>query len=173
MNLRDYIRHVQDFPKVGIGFKDITTLLKDADAFRHSIQQIVNQYNDRQIEQVVGVEARGFLFASVVAYELHAGVIPVRKPGKLPSETLREEYALEYGTDAVEMHKDAISPGQKVLVVDDLLATGGTIAATCSIIKKAGGEIVGVAFLIELDFLYGREKLKEYPVYSIVHFAEE
>lgn len=171
--LAQKIRNVPDFPKKGIGFKDITTLLKDADAFHQAIDELTRPYEDQKIDLVVGVEARGFIFAAAVAYKLGAGVVPVRKPGKLPAATSRKEYDLEYGKDAVEIHKDAIQPGQNVLVIDDLLATGGTVAATLALVQESGGKVVGVCFLIELDFLHGREKLKDYPVYSIIHYDSE
>jgi adenine phosphoribosyltransferase len=171
--LRQSIRHVQDFPKKGIGFKDITTLLKDPDRFREAIDALLEPYLDSNVDKVVGVEARGFLLASAIAYHLHAGLVPVRKPGKLPAETLEESYSLEYGTDKVAIHRDAISKGDNVLMVDDLLATGGTMAAACRMVEKLGGNIVGVAFLIELDFLKGRAKLQAYPLHVLVHYQSE
>jgi len=171
--LKKYIRNIPDFPKKGIVFRDITTLLKDAEAFRKAIDSLYECYREREIDLVVGTEARGFLMAAPLAYRLGAGVVPVRKPGKLPAETLRLEYQLEYGSDALEIHRDAIEPGQKVLVVDDLLATGGTIEATCRMVEQLGGEIVAVAFLIELDFLQGRKKLGSREVYSLVHYDSE
>jgi adenine phosphoribosyltransferase len=167
------IRNVQDFPKPGIGFKDITTLIRDGEAFHRVIETFVDKYKDDRIQYVVGTEARGFLFAAPVAYRLGAGVVPVRKPGKLPAATIQEEYALEYGTDKIEIHKDALAPGAKVLVIDDLLATGGTVEATCKLVEKAGGVIEGVAFLIELDFLNGRKKLEQYDVFSLIHYDGE
>lgn len=171
--LKKRIRNIPDFPKKGIVFRDITTLLKDKDAFRRVIDVLYDRYKDEQIDVVVGTEARGFLLAAPLAYRLGVGVVPVRKPGKLPAETLRVEYQLEYGTDALEIHKDAISSGQRILVVDDLLATGGTIAATCEMVDKLGGEIVGVAFLIELDFLGGRDRLAGRNVLSLIHYMSE
>ena len=171
--LKKRIRNIPDFPKKGIVFRDITTLLKDKDAFRRVIDVLYDRYKDKQIDVVVGTEARGFLLAAPLAYRLGVGVVPVRKPGKLPAETLRVEYQLEYGTDALEIHKDAISSGQRILVVDDLLATGGTIAATCEMVDKLGGEIVGVAFLIELDFLGGRDRLAGRNVLSLIHYMSE
>jgi adenine phosphoribosyltransferase len=171
--LKKQIRNVPDFPKKGIVFRDITTLLKDGEAFGHVIDALYERYKDRSVDVVVGTEARGFLLAAPLAYRLNVGVVPVRKPGKLPAETLRMEYQLEYGTDALEIHTDAISPGQRVLVVDDLLATGGTIAATCGMVEKLGGQIVAVVFLIELDFLKGREKLGQREVWSLMHYQSE
>ena len=137
--LNELIRNVPDFPKKGIGFKDITTLIKNGQAFRQAVDEIASRFADRRVELVVGVESRGFIFASALAYKWGVGVIPVRKPGKLPAATLREEYALEYGTDAVEIHRDAIAKSQKVLIVDDLLATGGTVAATTRLVERLGG----------------------------------
>ena len=171
--LKKRIRNITDFPKKGIVFRDITTLLKDAGAFREAIDALYDRYRDRQVDLVVGTEARGFLMAAPLAYRLGAGVVPVRKPGKLPAETLHLEYQLEYGSDALEIHRDAIKPGQKILVVDDLLATGGTIEATCRMVEQLGGEIVAVAFLIELDFLRGRDRLGDREVYALVHYDSE
>lgn len=171
--LKSFIRHVQDFPKKGIGFKDITTLLKEGPQFCRVIDLIYEHFNNKKIDSVLGIEARGFIFAGAVAYKLKKGMIPVRKPGKLPAETIKEEYMLEYGTDAVEMHLDAVKSGSKVLIVDDLLATGGTMKATCNLIEKAGGIVQGIAFLIELDFLKGRDKLKDYDIFTLLHFESE
>ena len=173
MDFKDLIRHVPDFPKKGIGFKDITTVLKDAEAFRRAVQGMVEPFRNRTIDLVVGIESRGFIFGGVAAHELGAGFVPARKPGKLPAQTVRESYSLEYGTDAVEIHADAISEGRKVLIVDDLLATGGTAAACVRLVKKLGGDIVGAAFFIELDFLDGRRKLGNIPVHTLVRFASE
>jgi len=170
IDLASTIRDVPDFPVEGVLFKDITTLLKDADSFRESIEQLTAPYRDKKIDLIAGIESRGFIFGSVMAYLLGAGFVPIRKPGKLPAETVKEEYALEYGTDAVEMHKDAIQPGHRVLLVDDLLATGGTAAACTRLIEKLGGKVVGVAFLIDLTFLHGKEKLEGYDVYSVIEF---
>lgn len=172
-DFKKYIRDVPDFPKKGIVFRDITTLLKDKVAYRQVIETFYDHYRNRSVDVVVGIEARGFLLASSLAYKLEVGVVPVRKPGKLPAETLRVEYELEYGTDALEIHRDAIVKGQKVLIVDDLLATGGTVAATCQMVEKVGGEIVGIAFLIELDFLRGRKKLNGYELLSLIHYDSE
>jgi adenine phosphoribosyltransferase len=171
--LKKRIRDIPDFPKKGIVFRDITTLLKDGEAFREAIDFLYERYRERGVDLVVGTEARGFLLAAPLAYRLGAGVVPVRKPGKLPAETLHLEYELEYGSDALEIHRDAIVPGQKVLVVDDLLATGGTIEATCRMVEQLGGEIVAVAFLIELGFLQGRKKLGSREVYSLIHYDSE
>jgi len=159
-SLAQLIRTVPDFPKKGIGFKDITTLIKHGDAFRQAVDAMLAPFADEAIEAILGVEARGFLFAAAAAYKLGVGVIPARKPGKLPAKTVREEYALEYGTDALEIHEDAIVRGQRVLVIDDLLATGGTTAAAVRLVERLGGVVVGVSFLIELTFLHGRDKLK-------------
>jgi len=166
------IRDVPDFPKKGILFKDITTLISKPDLFAEVVDIFYDQYKSRKIEKVVGIEARGYLFASPLAYRLNAGLIPIRKPGKLPAETVSVTYELEYGTDSVEMHMDAVVPGERVLLIDDLLATGGTAQATCRLLTQQGAELGGVAFLVELDFLHGREKLKELGVdiFSIVHF---
>ena len=173
MNIRELIRDIPDFPKEGIVFKDITTLTRDPAGFRESIDQIVKQYADAEIDVVVGIEARGFIFGGAVAYLLDAGFVPARKQGKLPAETVRAEYELEYGTDAIEIHRDAISKGQRVLIVDDLLATGGTAAACVELVEKLGGELVGVAFLIDLTFLNGREKLRGRKITSLVDYDGE
>ena len=170
MNLKDKIRVIPDYPQPGIRFKDISTLLQDGDAFHYAVQTLADQYRDKGIELVIGPEARGFLIGASVAYALGAGFIPVRKPGKLPGETIRYEYSLEYGEDALEIHKDAIRPGQKVLVIDDLLATGGTILATIGLAEKLGGIVAGVGFLIELTYLEGRKKLEKYSVTSLIQY---
>ncbi|MCI0495900.1 adenine phosphoribosyltransferase [candidate division KSB1 bacterium] len=172
-DLKQKIRNVQDFPKPGIGFKDITTLIKDAAAFKQSIDTIANQYNPDDIDVIVGIESRGFIFGAALAYKWGKGFVPVRKPGKLPAETIREEYQLEYGSDAVEIHKDAITPGQRVLIIDDLLATGGTVAAAAKLVERLSGNIMGICFLIELSFLKGREKLKRYNVHALIDFETE
>lgn len=171
--LMNAIRSVPDFPKKGIMFRDITTLLKDPEAFTRSIDLISQNYSTHGIQKVVGIESRGFVFGAPVAYKLNCGFVPVRKPGKLPAATLRQEYALEYGSDAIEIHKDAITPGERVLMVDDLLATGGTMAAACQLVEKLGGKIVGVAFLIELAFLPGRSKLNGYDVSTLIKYDKE
>lgn len=172
-SLKDKIRTVPDFPKAGIGFKDITTLVKDGAAFKEAVDKISENFEPNKIDLIVGIEARGFIFGAALAYKWNKGLVLVRKPGKLPAETESAEYALEYGTDKVEIHKDAISKNQRILIVDDLLATGGTVAATATLVEKLGGKVVGIAFLIELDFLKGREKLKAYKVCSIINYDEE
>ena len=171
--LRERIRTVADFPKKGIMFRDITTLLQDESAFREVNDCFYERYRAKGIVKVAGIESRGFIFASVLASRLGAGFVPVRKPNKLPSAKIREEYALEYGTDALEVHTDAVTPGERVLVVDDLLATGGTARASCALITRLGGIVAGAAFLIELAFLHGRDKLKDYDVFSIVTYESE
>ncbi len=170
MDLAEMIRDVPDFPKEGIIFKDITTLIKHPQAFKEAVDVLADQYAERKVDLVAAVEARGYIFGAPIAYKLGAGFIAVRKVGKLPAETLREEYALEYGTDCVEMHRDAIQPGQRVLIVDDLIATGGSAAATARLVEALGGEVVGIAFLIELTFLKGVEKLKGYDVYTVIQY---
>ena len=172
-DLKHFIRNVPDFPKKGIGFKDITTLLKDSQAFTRSIDELADHFADKNIEVIVGIESRGFIFGAALAYKLSIPMVPVRRPGKLPAETIKEEYELEYGTDTVEIHNDAIEPGQNVLIIDDLLATGGTVAATAKLVEKLKGNIVGIGFLIELDFLNGRDKIEKYHVHSLVHFDSE
>jgi len=166
--LKRSIRDVPGFPKEGIIFKDITTLLKDSSIFRLAVNEIANRYARQKIDAVVSVEARGFIFGAAVAYKLGAGVIPVRKKGKLPHRTISITYDLEYGQDTLEIHEDAIEEGARVLIVDDLLATGGTTKAVIDLIKKLRGRIKGVAFLIELTALKGRSKLKGYPVFSLI-----
>ncbi|MBS4534233.1 adenine phosphoribosyltransferase [Clostridium sp. D2Q-14] len=170
MDLRNKIRNIEDFPKEGINYKDITTILKDKDAFKYCIDRLVEMSRDVDFDIVVGPEARGFLVGTPLAYATGAGFVPIRKPGKLPAETISYEYELEYGTDTLEMHKDAINPGDKVIIVDDLLATGGTVYATINMIEKLGGEVVGIYFLIELEFLKGVEKLKGYNVESLIKY---
>ena len=169
-HLKKIIREVPDFPKPGILFYDITTLLKDATGFKAVIDALEAQYQATRADLVLGVEARGFIFAPALAYVLGAGFVPVRKPKKLPARVVREEYQLEYGTDAVEVHADAIEPGQRVLVVDDLLATGGTAAAVGRLVEKLGGKVAGFGFVVELDFLKGRDKLAGYDVFSLLHY---
>jgi len=170
IDLKQSIRDVPDFPKQGIIFKDITTLLKDKDAFTEAVNRLTEKYQGEAVDLVLGIEARGFILAPIVAYKLGAGFVPVRKPGKLPAEIIKATYQLEYGTDSVEMHKDAIKPGQKVLIVDDLLATGGTAAAAVELVKKLKGEVCGIAFLIELESLKGREKLPNQEVFSLIKY---
>lgn len=171
--LEQMIRTVQDFPKPGIGFKDITTLLKDGNAFQNCINQLAGRINADEIDLIVGTESRGFIFAAALAYKLGKGFVPVRKPGKLPAETILEEYELEYGTDSLEIHVDAIQKGTRVLIIDDLLATGGTVAATVNLVERLGGNVAGIGFLIELTFLNGRDKLKNYPVFSLISYDSE
>ncbi len=173
VDLKKTIRSIPDFPKKGIVFRDITTLLNNPAAFRETIDLLTARYAAERIARVVSVESRGFVLGAPLAYNLGAGFVPVRKPGKLPGTTLREEYALEYGTDAVEIHKDAIAPGDRVLVVDDLLATGGTAEAACRLVERLGGVIVGVAFLIELSFLNGRKRLAKYDVLALCKYESE
>ena len=172
MDLASTIRSVPDFPIEGILFYDITTLLKNPEALKASVDQLVDHYQNTGIDVIVGMESRGFIFGMPVAYQLGIGFVPVRKPGKLPAETVSESYDLEYGTNTLEIHVDAIEQGQKVLIVDDLLATGGTAKATCNLVEKLGGEIAGVAFVIELNFLKGREKLQGYDVFSLLSYDE-
>ena len=168
--LKKIIRDVPDFPKKGILFKDITTLLQDAQSYQRTIDLIAHRYIDRRIDKVVGVEARGFIIGSALAYKLCAGVVLVRKPGKLPSETFSKTYDLEYGTDTLEIHRDSIKPGERILIADDLLATGGTMAAVVDMIQNMGGEIVECCFVAELDFLDGRKRLPNGKVFSLLHF---
>lgn len=172
-SLADSIRDVADFPKPGIIFKDITPLLADPAAFRQAVDQLAEPFRGAGVELVVAAEARGFIFGGAVACELGAGFVPVRKPGKLPHETAEETYELEYGTDALEIHTDAVRPGQRVLLLDDLLATGGTMLATARLVEKLGAEVVGMVFLIELSFLAGREKLKDYRLVTLIQYEEE
>lgn len=173
MDLESKIRNIKDFPKPGIGFKDVTTLIGDGDAFRDAVDKICEDLKKYDIDVVVGPEARGFIFGTPVAYNLGVGFAPIRKPGKLPYKVERYEYSLEYGTDVLEIHKDAIKPGQRVAIVDDLLATGGTVEAAAKLIEKIGGEVVALEFLIELSFLKGRDKLKKYNVNTLVKYYEE
>jgi adenine phosphoribosyltransferase len=170
MDLAATIRSVPNFPMEGILFYDITTMLKDPAALRESIDRLTDHYQDAGVDMVVGIESRGFIFGIPLAYQLGAGFVPVRKPGKLPAPTIAESYALEYGTNSLEIHVDAIEKGQKVLIVDDLLATGGTAKATCNLVEKLGGQVVGLAFAIELTFLNGREKLQNYDVFSLLKY---
>ena len=167
-DLKPYIRDIPDFPKPGVVFKDITTLLKDKKVFNQVIDHLADRYKDKGIEKVVGVEARGFIFGAALAHALGAGFIPVRKEKKLPHETIKEMYELEYGTDVVEIHKDAVVPRERVVVMDDLLATGGTLSATCQLVEKLRGDIVEVVTIIELSFLNGRKKLERYPYYTMI-----
>ncbi len=173
MDLKKAIREIPDFPKEGISFKDITPLLKDPKTYRYVIDQLADQLKDLKVDIIVGPEARGFLVGTPVAYEMGVGFVPVRKPGKLPAETVKYEYELEYGTDALEIHRDAIQPGQRVAIVDDLLATGGTVLAAAKLIEALGGKVVSMNFLIELAFLKGRETLKEYHIESLINYDAE
>jgi adenine phosphoribosyltransferase len=168
--LKKLIREVPDFPKKGILFYDITTLLKDKLGFARLIDALSEHYIGKEIDLVLGMEARGFIFGPALAYRLNAGFVPVRKPGKLPAETEKVSYDLEYGSNSLEMHKDAIRTGQRVLIVDDLLATGGTAVATAQLASGLGAQIAGLAFVVELDFLRGREKLGKYDVFSLLHY---
>jgi adenine phosphoribosyltransferase len=170
--LKALVRTVPDFPKPGILFYDITTVLKDRTGFAALIDALASHYLERKIDLVLGIEARGFIFGPALAYRLNAGFVPVRKPRKLPAEVVRVTYDLEYGSDTLEIHKDAIQPGQRVLLVDDLLATGGTMEATLKLVKQLGGEVAGLAFAIELDFLHGRDRFPEQDVYSLLHYDE-
>jgi adenine phosphoribosyltransferase len=171
--IAEKIRNVPDFPKKGIQFKDITTLTKDGQSFAKVIDLIDEKFRDQQIDAIVGIESRGFIFGGALAYKWGVGFIPVRKPGKLPAEKIREEYELEYGTDSLEIHVDSIQKGQKILIIDDLLATGGTIEATAKLIERLGGEIAGMAFLIELSFLQGRKRINKYNVFTLVDYDDE
>jgi adenine phosphoribosyltransferase len=169
-DLKKLIREVPDFPKPGINFYDITTLLKDRHGLREVIDRLCHHYRDAQLDAVVGIEARGFIFAPALAYALRSGFVPVRKPKKLPAPCERIEYDLEYGTDVLEIHRDAIEPGCKVLIVDDVLATGGTAAAVAKLIGRMGGAVMGIGFVVELDFLHGRDKLAGFDVHSLLHY---
>lgn len=170
MDLKSHIREVPDWPKKGINFYDITTLLSDASAFAEAVRQIAAPFRDQHIDVVVSVEARGFIFGGALAHELHAGFVPARKPGKLPFTKIRAEYALEYGTDALEMHSDAVKPGQRVLIFDDVLATGGTASATAELVERLGGKVIAVAFLIDLTFLPGRQRLAGRQVFATLQY---
>ena len=168
--LKSLIREVPDFPKPGINFYDITTLLKDKDGFREVIDALKAHYQPKPVDVVVGIEARGYFFAPAMALALNAGFVPVRKPGKLPSEREYVEYALEYGTDRLEIHRDSITPGQSVLIIDDVLATGGTASAVARLVEALGGKVAGLGFVIELTFLPGREKLNGYDLFSLLQY---
>ncbi|HXZ42860.1 MAG TPA: adenine phosphoribosyltransferase [Terriglobales bacterium] len=170
--LKKLIREVPDFPKKGILFYDITTLLKDRLGLAMLIDALAEHYINKDVDLVLGMEARGFIFGPALAYRLNAGFVPVRKPGKLPAATARYDYALEYGTNTLEIHRDAIQPGQRVIIADDLLATGGTAEATTKLASSLGAEIAGLGFVVELDFLKGREKLKQYDVFSLLHYEK-
>ncbi|HNV68080.1 MAG TPA: adenine phosphoribosyltransferase [Candidatus Ozemobacteraceae bacterium] len=170
MDLNAYIRDVPDFPKKGILFKDITPLLGDAKAFDAAIEGLAAKYRGQGISAIAGIESRGFILGAALALKLNVGFIPIRKPGKLPYKTKKREYSLEYGKDAIEIHEDAVKPGQKVLLVDDVIATGGTARAAADLLKEMGANLVGIAFLIELSFLKGAERLKGEPVFSLLRF---
>jgi adenine phosphoribosyltransferase len=169
-DLRAKIREIPDFPKPGILFYDITTMLKDPTSYREAIDLMLEPYRDEQIDIVVGMESRGFIFSAPMAYQLNAGLVPVRKLGKLPAETITVEYALEYGSNTLEIHRDAIGAGQRVLIVDDLLATGGTVKGTIELVERLKGDVVGLGFLVELDFLKGRDRLDGRRVTSVIRY---
>ena len=170
MDLKKYIRDVPNFPVEGIIFKDITTLLQNKNAFSYTLDELYNISKNKGITKVIGIESRGFIFGGALAEKLNAGFVPIRKPGKLPAETLKEEYSLEYGTDKIEIHKDALTSDDVVLIHDDLLATGGTMKAACNLIEKMGARVAQISFLIELDFLNGRELIKNFDVQSLIHY---
>ncbi|MBN1621772.1 MAG: adenine phosphoribosyltransferase [Endomicrobiales bacterium] len=170
LNLKYSIRDIPDFPKKGIIFKDITTLLGQGDLFHHAIDQIASYYQNKGIQKVIAIESRGFIMGAPLAYKLKAGFVPIRKKGKLPYKTVSATYQLEYGTDTLEIHEDALAPDEKVLIIDDLLATGGTIGAAIELVKKLGGKIAGLAFLIELGFLNGRKNLKNQDIFTLVKY---
>ena len=172
MELKEKVRIVMDFPKQGISFKDITTLLKDPEAYVYTVDSLVNFCREKRADVIVGPEARGFVLGAPVAYALKIGFVPVRKPGKLPAETVRYEYELEYGTDSLEIHKDAIQPGQRDVMIDDLLATESTSLADLKLVEKLGGIVVGVVFVMELTYLNGRKTLEGYDVYSVIEYDD-
>jgi adenine phosphoribosyltransferase len=169
-SLKRHIREVPDYPKEGILFYDITTLLKNPAALREAVDRFTWLFSGQQVDKVIGIESRGFMFAPMVAYSLNAGFVPVRKPGKLPAPTVSQSYDLEYGSDTVEMHEDAVESGERVLIVDDLLATGGTAWATAELVSSQGGNVVGLGFIVELAFLHGRDKLQDYPIQSLITY---
>ncbi|NQT67549.1 MAG: adenine phosphoribosyltransferase [Actinobacteria bacterium] len=173
MDLKQKIRNIPDFPKKGVVFRDITTLLGDAEAFKYSVDRMVEYWRGKKIDAVLGAEARGFIFGAVIAYKLGVGFIPVRKPGKLPYKTCQASYDLEYGKNILQMHVDAIKKGDKILIVDDLVATGGTAKAKVELVEKMGGEVVGFCFLIELEFLNPRKILKDYDIFSLIKYKSE
>jgi adenine phosphoribosyltransferase len=170
LNLADYIRDIPDFPQPGIVFKDVTPLMKDPAALQESIRALAERFRDRQIDYVVGIESRGFIFGTPLALELGVGFIPIRKPGKLPYHTERIDYTLEYGSGSLEIHADALAKGHRILVIDDLLATGGTVSGTRALIERLGGHVVGAGFVVELSFLHGREKLEGLDVQSLIQY---
>jgi adenine phosphoribosyltransferase len=173
LDLKSKVRNIPDFPKKGIVFRDISTLLQDKQAFNYSIERLAERYQDKRIDMIAAIESRGFIFGGALADRMEAGFIPVRKLGKLPYETVKKDYTLEYGYATLEMHKDAVQPGERVLIVDDLIATGGTLLATCGLVEKLGGTVAGIAVLIELSFLKGREKFSKYDFHSIIQYASE
>jgi len=173
MELKSFIRDVPDFPKKGILFKDITTLLKSPEGLSKAADELYKYAENKKITKVVGIESRGFILGGILAQKLNVGFIPIRKPGKLPAETISESYMLEYGTDTIQIHKDAIQPGDRILLHDDLLATGGTMEAACKLVEKLGGIVVQISFIIDLTFLGGTEKLKNYDVKSLVQYDSE
>ncbi len=173
MDIKELIRSVPDFPKEGINFKDITTLLKEPNGFKAALDQLYELAKDKGVTKVIGIESRGFIFGGALAEKLDAGFIPIRKPGKLPAPTVSETYVLEYGTDKIEIHKDAIEQGDKILLHDDLLATGGTMKAACNLVEKFDAEVVQISFLIELSFLNGREKFDGYEIHSLIEYDGE
>ena len=172
MDLKAKIRNVPDFPKPGILFYDITTLLRDKDGFQHVVDALADPFKGSGVDLIVGIESRGFILGGAVADALGAGFVPVRKPGKLPARAVKESYALEYGTDALEIHEDAVTPGQRVVIVDDVIATGGTAKATASLVRRLGGIVHALAFLVELEFLNGREKLAGENIHTVIRYAE-
>ena len=173
MNLKDYIASIENYPQEGITFRDISPLMADGNAYSYAVREIVQYATNKQIDMIVGPEARGFIVGCPVAYELGIGFAPARKKGKLPRETVAVEYDLEYGSAELHLHKDAVKPGQKVLICDDLLATGGTMAAAAKLVEKLGGEVVGLAFLVELTDLKGREKISEYDIFTLMEYTED
>ncbi len=172
-SIKSKIRMVPHWPKKGIMFRDVTTLIKDPEGLRETIDFLFKRYKDKKIDYIIGIESRGFIFGAPLAYLLRCGFVPIRKPGKLPAEVVSEEYTLEYGTDKIEIHKDAIKRGDRIVIVDDLLATGGTANAARNLVKKLGGDIIEITFIVELPELKGREKIKEENIYSIVSFKGE
>lgn len=172
MALKSKIREIEGFPKEGVSFKDITTLLKDGEVFKYLIEKLSDQLRDLNIDIIAAPEARGFLIGAPIAYNLGIGFVPIRKPGKLPAETISCEYELEYGTDSLEIHEDAIEPGQRVALVDDLLATGGTVLASAKLIERLGGEVITISFIMDLDYLGGKSVLKDYRVNSLIQYEE-
>jgi len=172
-DLKQKIRSIPNFPKQGVVFRDITTLLQDGEAFAKVIDIFYQHYHDKNINKVVAIESRGFIFGAALAYKMHAAFVPVRKLGKLPGETIKKEYELEYGVDALEMHRDSVKPGDNVVVIDDLMATGGTLTATCGMVEKLGGKVAGIGVLIELSFLKGQDKLRNYDYLALIKYDSE